>query len=396
VCRELFAGGLRRRSGVLLYGPPGSGKTLLAKAVATQCAANFLSVKGPELINMYVGESERQVREAFARARRAKPCVMFFDELDALAPARGAAGDSGGVMDRVVAQLLAEIDGVQGGGNEDMFIIGATNRPDLLDAALLRPGRLDLLLYVGIAEEPSSKQKVGLHVCWGGRLLSQLCLNLMCHDYGCRVAVYAVNCETSPTNNKGPVGEHPHTLCMSFHIMCCIARLLQVLHALTRKFDLAPDVDLAAVAAACPPTLTGADLYALAADAWMLALRRSIAAEVAGGMEGLLNEEGGAAAGQHQAGAAQAAAQVRKQSCFLVSCTTMSQSSYTCTGCSGSVASSPMHTRHNGVAAAGVLVLLNWLSVSKVSWNAGYTRAASNTNRQLPACCCPGGAGDRC
>eukprot|EP00775_Hariotina_reticulata_P005907 gene5907-6148_t len=116
----------RRRSGVLLYGPPGSGKTLLAKAVATQCSSNFLSVKGPELINMYVGESERQVREAFARARRARPCVMFFDELDSLAPARGASGDSGGVMDRVVAQLLAEIDGVQGGG-EDLFIIGATN-----------------------------------------------------------------------------------------------------------------------------------------------------------------------------------------------------------------------------------------------------------------------------
>ena len=112
-CRELFAGGLRRRSGVLLYGPPGSGKTLLAKAVATQCSCNFMSVKGPELINMYVGESERQVREAFARARRARPCVMFFDELDSLAPARGAAGDSGGVMDRVVAQLLVEIDGVQ-------------------------------------------------------------------------------------------------------------------------------------------------------------------------------------------------------------------------------------------------------------------------------------------
>ena len=157
--RDLFAGGLRRRSGVLLYGPPGSGKTLLAKAVATQCAANFLSVKGPELINMYVGESERQVREAFARGRRAKPCVMFFDELDSLAPARGASGDSGGVMDRVVAQLLAEIDGVQGGG-EDLFVIGATNRPDLLDPALLRPGRLDTLLYVGIAEEPEAKLKV--------------------------------------------------------------------------------------------------------------------------------------------------------------------------------------------------------------------------------------------
>ncbi|KAK9844778.1 hypothetical protein WJX74_006793 [Apatococcus lobatus] len=157
---SLFAAGLKRRSGVLLYGPPGTGKTLIAKAVATECSINFLSVKGPELINMYIGESERQVREIFARARRARPCVLFFDELDSLAPARGAGSDSGGVMDRVVSQLLAEIDGVQSGGAQDLFIIGATNRPDLLDSALLRPGRLDRLLYVGVAEDPGSKHNV--------------------------------------------------------------------------------------------------------------------------------------------------------------------------------------------------------------------------------------------
>lgn len=158
---ELFAGGLRRRSGVLLYGPPGTGKTLLAKAVATECSVNFLSIKGPELINMYVGESERLVRDVFIRARRAKPCVIFFDELDSLAPARGRGSDSGGIMDRVVSQLLAEIDSAQSGsGSDDVFIIGATNRPDLLDPALLRPGRLDRLLYVGIAAEKEDRQKV--------------------------------------------------------------------------------------------------------------------------------------------------------------------------------------------------------------------------------------------
>lgn len=207
---ELFSGGLRRRSGVLLYGPPGTGKTLLAKAVATECAVNFMSVKGPELINMYVGESERQIREVFARARRARPCVVFFDELDSLAPARGRGSDSGGVMDRVVSQLLAEIDGVQGGGgSDDVFVIGATNRPDLLDPALLRPGRLDRLLYVGVASDAESQ--------------------------------------------------------------------LKVLRALTRKFALHQDVDLAVISTQCPPRLTGADMYALCSDAWMVALKACIA-----------------------------------------------------------------------------------------------------------------------
>lgn len=126
--------------GVLLYGPPGTGKTLLAKAVATSCSLNFLSVKGPELLNMYIGESEANVRRVFQKARDAKPCVIFFDELDSVAPKRGNQGDSGGVMDRIVSQLLAELDGISVGA-ADVFVIGATNRPDLLDSALLRPGR---------------------------------------------------------------------------------------------------------------------------------------------------------------------------------------------------------------------------------------------------------------
>ncbi|EJD53404.1 AAA-domain-containing protein, partial [Auricularia subglabra TFB-10046 SS5] len=139
---ELFADGLKKRSGILLYGPPGTGKTLLAKAVATSCSLNFFSVKGPELLNMYIGESEANVRRVFQRARDARPCVIFFDELDSVAPKRGIQGDSGGVMDRIVSQLLAELDGIaEGDGVGDVFVIGATNRPDLLDPALLRPGR---------------------------------------------------------------------------------------------------------------------------------------------------------------------------------------------------------------------------------------------------------------
>ncbi|GBG31368.1 26S proteasome regulatory subunit 7 [Hondaea fermentalgiana] len=155
---ELFASGMRQRSGILLYGPPGTGKTLLAKAVATECNLNFISVKGPELLDMYIGESERKVRQVFETARSAKPCVLFFDELDSLAPQRGRGADSGGVMDRVVSQLLTEIDGMQ--GNADVFVIGATNRPDLLDQSLLRPGRFDRLIYLGISRDRDAQLKI--------------------------------------------------------------------------------------------------------------------------------------------------------------------------------------------------------------------------------------------
>ncbi|KMR04602.1 peroxisome assembly factor 2-like protein [Lasius niger] len=143
------------QSGLLLYGPPGTGKTLLAKAVATEYQLHFLSIKGPEVLNMYVGQSEKNVRQIFERARSAAPCIVFFDELDSLAPNRGRSGDSGGVMDRVVSQLLAEMDGLDESGG--IFIIGATNRPDLIDPALLRPGRFDKMLYVGIHSDRASK-----------------------------------------------------------------------------------------------------------------------------------------------------------------------------------------------------------------------------------------------
>ncbi|XP_014488358.1 PREDICTED: peroxisome assembly factor 2 [Dinoponera quadriceps] len=146
------------QSGLLLYGPPGTGKTLLAKAVATEYRMHFLSVKGPEVLNMYVGQSERNVREIFKRARASAPCIIFFDELDSLAPNRGRSGDSGGVMDRVVSQLLAEMDGLE--ESSSIFIMGATNRPDLIDPALLRPGRFDKMLYVGIHSDRESKLSV--------------------------------------------------------------------------------------------------------------------------------------------------------------------------------------------------------------------------------------------
>lgn len=245
---ELFVN-TRPRAGILLYGPPGCGKTLLAKAVATELAMNFLSVKGPELINMYVGESERNIRQLFQRARDCAPCIVFFDEIDALAPARGSKGDAGGVMDRIVAQLLAEVDGVaQGGGGEGgaagdalgsgepqqqrrVFIVGATNRPDLLDPSLMRPGRFDRLCYLGI---PGSNEEQ-----------------------------------------------------------------LWTVRALTRKFRMAPDVDLAALVATLQPVFTGADLFALCSDAMMLAVDEVVAAataELADALAAATVSEGDAAA----------------------------------------------------------------------------------------------------
>src|SRR6202044_4003450 len=130
---------LRLRSGLLLYGYPGCGKTLLASAVAGECGLNFISVKGPEILNKYIGASEKSVRDLFERAQAAKPCVLFFDEFDSIAPKRGH--DSTGVTDRVVNQMLTQMDGAE--GLEGVYVLAATSRPDLIDPALLRPGRLD-------------------------------------------------------------------------------------------------------------------------------------------------------------------------------------------------------------------------------------------------------------
>ncbi|KAH7550497.1 hypothetical protein JRO89_XS13G0202800 [Xanthoceras sorbifolium] len=149
--------GMSPSKGVLFYGPPGCGKTLLAKAIANECQANFISVKGPELLTMWFGESEANVREIFDKARQSAPCVLFFDELDSIATQRGSSvGDAGGAADRVLNQLLTEMDGMT--AKKTVFIIGATNRPDIIDPALLRPGRLDQLIYIPLPDEASRLQ----------------------------------------------------------------------------------------------------------------------------------------------------------------------------------------------------------------------------------------------
>ncbi|OLL25651.1 Cell division control protein 48, partial [Neolecta irregularis DAH-3] len=143
--------GMSPSKGVLFYGPPGTGKTLLAKAIANECAANFISIKGPELLSMWFGESESNIRGIFDKARAAAPCVVFLDELDSIAMKRGNnQGDGGGAGDRIVNQLLTEMDGMD--NKKNVFIIGATNRPDHIDPAMLRPGRLDQLIYVPLPD----------------------------------------------------------------------------------------------------------------------------------------------------------------------------------------------------------------------------------------------------
>jgi len=153
--------GARPPKGILLYGPPGCGKTLLAKAVATESEANFISVKGPELLSKWVGESEKAVREVFRKARQAAPCVIFFDEIDALAPARGSGIGDSRVTERVISQLLTELDGIE--ELKDVVVVAATNRPDLLDPALLRPGRFDRLIYVPPPDEKARLEILKIH-----------------------------------------------------------------------------------------------------------------------------------------------------------------------------------------------------------------------------------------
>ncbi|KFD52730.1 hypothetical protein M513_06386 [Trichuris suis] len=144
-----------KAQGLLLCGPPGCGKTLIAKAIANESGINFISVKGPELLNMYVGESERAVRQVFQRAKNSSPCVIFFDEIDALCPRRSQA-DTGGSA-RLVNQLLTEMDGVE--SRRQVFVMAATNRPDIVDPAMLRPGRLDKILYVGL---PNVRDRISI------------------------------------------------------------------------------------------------------------------------------------------------------------------------------------------------------------------------------------------
>jgi transitional endoplasmic reticulum ATPase len=159
---DLFAeADVRPPKGILLHGPPGTGKTLLAKAVATTSESNFISVKGPELLSKWVGESEKGVREIFRKARQAAPCVVFFDELDAIAPRRGGSEGDSHVTERVISQMLTEMDGLE--DLKGVVVVGATNRPDIIDEALLRPGRFDRILEIPKPDSEGRRQILQIH-----------------------------------------------------------------------------------------------------------------------------------------------------------------------------------------------------------------------------------------
>ncbi len=148
--------------GILLYGPPGTGKTMLAKAVATESQANFISIKGPEFLSKWVGESEKAVRETFRKARQAAPSVVFLDEIDSIAPSRGGASSDSHVTERVISQILTELDGLE--SLNSVMVIAATNRPDIIDPALLRPGRFDRLIEIDLPDEVARKEILKIHM----------------------------------------------------------------------------------------------------------------------------------------------------------------------------------------------------------------------------------------
>ena len=204
----------RPPKGILLYGPPGTGKTMLAKAVATESEANFIAVKGPEFLNKWVGESEKAVRETFRKARQAAPCVIFMDEIDSIAPERGKGnGGDDGVTERVISQMLTEMDGLESLNN--VVVIAATNRPDIMDPALLRPGRFDKSIFIGPPDKDSRRSIFGIHTR-GKPLADDVDLEKLADETeGCTGADISAICNEAVMNavrrliakGKGPTDE---------------------------------------------------------------------------------------------------------------------------------------------------------------------------------------------
>jgi transitional endoplasmic reticulum ATPase len=270
--------GIEPPRGILLYGPPGTGKTLIAKAVASESGANFIPVRGPQLLSKWVGESERAVREIFKKARQVAPAIIFFDELDALAPERGRGGDSH-VLDNVLNQILTEMDGLI--ELKDVVIMGATNRPEMVDPALLRAGRFDRLVYIGEPVFEDRKQIIAIHTRFmpleGSRLEEIVRLTAQYNEDAITELVEKLGRNREVTADEITAAITPAPEKMT-GIPAGTRRRSLIEHMAERNLTLADPAreSLAADLARVTEGFVGSDLEALCREAGMLALREGV------------------------------------------------------------------------------------------------------------------------
>jgi transitional endoplasmic reticulum ATPase len=261
--------------GILLYGPPGTGKTLIAKAVASESGANFIPVRGPQLLSKWVGESERAVREVFKKARQVSPSIIFFDEIDALAPARGTSSDSH-VIDNVLNQILTEMDGLE--ELRDVVVMGATNRPDIVDPALLRAGRFDRLVYIGEPTLEDRKKIIGIHTRFmpleGSSLEEVVTMIEKCDDdvLGELVEKLGKDRKVTAADVKSAIVPVPGDR-TPYSPGTCRRRFLELLGERRLSFADPARERLAEYLAGMTEGFVGSDLESLCREAGMLALR---------------------------------------------------------------------------------------------------------------------------
>ncbi|MGD0079400.1 MAG: CDC48 family AAA ATPase [Methanoregula sp.] len=261
--------------GILLYGPPGTGKTLIAKAVASESGANFIPVRGPQLLSKWVGESERAVREVFKKARQVSPSIIFFDEIDAIAPARGTSSDSH-VIDNVLNQILTEMDGLE--ELRDVVVMGATNRPDIVDPALLRAGRFDRLVYIGEPSLEDRKKIIGIHTRFmpveGSSLEEVVTMIEKCDDdvLGELIEKLGKDRQVTAADVKSAIVPVPEDR-TAYPPGTCRRRFLELLGERRLSFADPAREHLAGYLAGMTEGFVGSDLESLCREAGMLALR---------------------------------------------------------------------------------------------------------------------------
>jgi transitional endoplasmic reticulum ATPase len=271
--------GIEPPRGILLYGPPGTGKTLFAKAVASESGANFIPVRGPQLLSKWVGESERAVREVFKKARQVAPSIIFFDEIDALAPARGTRGDSH-VSDNVLNQILTEMDGLE--ELKDVVIMGATNRPDIVDPALLRAGRFDRLVYIGEPPLEDRKKIISIHTRFmpleGSALeeITRLCDRFTEDALGELVEKLGRNKTVTSADLKAAITPAPKDS-VGLQQGTRRKRLIEMMNEKNLNFADPARESLASALAGITEGFVGSDLESLCREAGMLALREGAA-----------------------------------------------------------------------------------------------------------------------